>query len=466
MKASCKTVTLATLLLAGSPALAACLQQETENNNTEANANAGLCSGQVLNGAIGSSADVDWFSFDSSSTDDISVSLSHGTSADFDFYLYRSSGSYILSGQSSSRPETGTYRAASAGKHFIKVARYSGTGSYGLTVTFNGSAWGGGGTTPPASCRDGARPAKPSNQISYLVGGSADVCPVLTAGQGALLLMGGGTDVDAAFSNRVGPQIKGGNIVVLRVVGTDAYNTYLQGLTGAASVETLIVDTVAKANSAYVEWAIQSAEAVFIAGGDQSAYLNAWQGTLVQSALKHVYDKGGVVGGTSAGDHVLSQYVYDPDGVSGAVSSEVVTDYCHNTINISSNFLSFPQLANTLNDTHFRQRDRMGRSAVFQAKLGSTGRAIAVSEATSLFVTADGQGIVDGSNEVYVLRADAQTQYSQTRCGQAVIIKDLLRFKLVPGASYNLLSNSTTVTPIRISIDGRNTAFYTPASPY
>ena len=331
------------------------------------------------------------------------------------------------------------------------------------TNTGNGSV---GTTTPPASCSYGTRPAQPGNLTSFLQGGSADVCPTLTAGQGAVLLMGGGADVDAAFSNRVGPQIKGGNIVVLRTTGADGYNSYLQGLTSAASVETLIVDTVDKANSAYVEWAIKSAEAVFIAGGDQSAYLNAWQGTLVQAALKHVYDKGGVVGGTSAGHHVLSQHVYDPDGVSSAVSSEVVTNYCHSSIQISSNFLSFPQLVNTLNDSHFRQRDRMGRSAVFQAKLGSTGRIIAVSEATSLFVTADGQGIVDGTNEVYILRADAQTQYIQTTCGQPVIIKDLQRFKLLPGDRYNLLSNSTTVTPIRVSIDGRNPTFYTPVNPY
>ncbi len=464
MKATMKAVALATLLSAAGHASAACLQQESENNNTEARANSGVCSGQAVSGSIGSSSDVDWYSFDTSSTGDISVSLNHASSADFDFYLYRSSGSYILSGQSSARPETGTYRAATAGKHFVKVSRYSGTGSYTLTVTFHGGS--GGGTTPPASCSEGARPAKPANLTSYLLGSSSDLCPTLTAGQGALLLMGGGADVDAAFSNRVGPQIKGGNIVVLRTSGTDAYNSYLQGLTGAASVETLLVDTVAKANSAYVEWAIKSAEAVFIAGGDQSAYLNAWQGTLVQSALRYVYDKGGVVGGTSAGNHVLSQHVYDPDGVSGAVSSEVVTNYCHNTVNISSNFQSFPLLANTLNDTHFRQRDRMGRSAVFQAKLGLNGRVIAVSEATSLFVSADGQGIVDGSNEVYVLRADAQTQYSQISCGQPVIIKDLLRFKLLPGERYNLQNNSTTVTPTRVSIDGRYSSFYSPVNPY
>ena len=38
MKATFKTVAMATMLLAGSPALAACLQQEAENNNTEISA--------------------------------------------------------------------------------------------------------------------------------------------------------------------------------------------------------------------------------------------------------------------------------------------------------------------------------------------------------------------------------------------------------------------------------------------
>ena len=464
MKARHVMALLAVAACWATPVAAACLQQESESNNTEATANASVCSGQAVTGSISSSTDVDWYSFDTSSTGDISINLSHASGADLDFYLYRSTGSYILSGQSRNNPETGTYPAAAAGKHLIKVVRYSGTGSYTLTTTFNGAT--GGGTTPPVSCAYGARPSVPGGLKTYLLGANIDVCPTLTAGQGALLLMGGGTDVDAAFSNRVAPRIQKGNIVVLRTTGTDAYNSYLQGLTGAASVETIIVDTVTKANSAYVEWAIKSAEAVFLSGGDQSAYLNTWQGTKVQTAIQHVYDKGGVVGGTSAGDHVLSQHIYDPDGVSGAVSREVVTNYCHSTVNISSNFLNVPLLANTLNDTHFKQRDRMGRSAVFQAKLGRTGRIIAVSEATSLFVTADGQGVVDGANEVYVLRADATTQYTQTACGQPVVIKDLLRFKLLPGDSYNVSSNTTAVTPIRISIDGRNTSFYTPTSPY
>ena len=451
------------LLLCGNAQ--ACLQQESETNNNESTADGPLCSGVAVQAAIGSRTDQDWYRFDTAATGDISISLSHGNNADFDWFLYRATGSYIESGQSSDNPEAGSYVASPAGSHFVKVTRYSGSGDYQLTVNFNGT----GGTEPdpdpePENCNYGPRPSKPGGLSATILGSSGDVCVSLSSP--ALLLMGGGADVDAAFSNRIKPHIKGGNIVVLRSSGTAAYNDYLKGLTNAASVETLIVNTRTKANSDYVNWAIRSAEFVFIAGGDQSDYLNQWQGTKVQDALLYVYNKGGAVGGTSAGNHVLGQFIYDPDGVLGAISSEVVTDYCHPTINISNNFLSIPLLSGIITDTHFKQRDRMGRSAVFQAKLGSTGRVVAVSEATSLFVTADGNAVVDGSHEVYVLRADSQTQYQQTSCGQPVIINNLLRYKLLPGQSYNLLTNSTAVSPARLSIDGRSGNFYSPTNPY
>ncbi|SNY59766.1 Cyanophycinase [Arsukibacterium tuosuense] len=454
------------LLLCGNAQ--ACLLQESENNNSESGADGPLCSGVAVQASIGSRNDQDWFYFDTSATGDIDVSLSHDNNDDFDWFLYRASGSYIASGQSSANPETGSYAASPAGPHFIKVTRYSGTGNYQLTVNFSGES-GGGGTDPepepePENCNYGNRPSKPGGLSATLLGSSSDVCVSLDTP--ALLLMGGGADVDAAFANRIKPHIKGGNVVVLRTSGTAAYNDYLQGLTDAASVETLIVNTRTKANSDYVDWAIRSAEFVFIAGGDQSDYLNQWQGTRVQDALMHVYNKGGALGGTSAGNHVLGEFIYDPDGVLGAISSEAVTDFCHETINISSNFLGLPLLDGIITDTHFKQRDRMGRSVVFQARLGSSGRVVAVSEATSLFVTADGNGVVDGSHEVYVLRADGQTQYQQTNCGQPVIINDLLRYKVLPGQSYNLLNNSSSVSPSRLSIDGRSGSFYNPANPY
>ena len=95
---------------------------------------------------------------------------------------------------------------------------------------------------------------------SFIVGNSADAQPSPGLSPG-LVLMGGGTDVDAAFQwmcQRAG----GGDFVVIRTTGTDAYNPYIQQLCPQMdSVETIIITSIAGANSAYVSSQIQNAEA-------------------------------------------------------------------------------------------------------------------------------------------------------------------------------------------------------------
>ncbi|XOV77393.1 MAG: Type 1 glutamine amidotransferase-like domain-containing protein [Aestuariibacter sp.] len=458
MNTSMRTLALVALLC-GSNAYA-CITSESENNNSESRADGPVCSGDIIAGSIGSRRDVDWFSLTVPASGTIDISLDHSGSDDFDWDLYTTSGPAVASGATSSVPETGSY-SGPAGDYFVKVSRYSGTGWYDLQIDFPTSG-GGGGT----ACNEyGPRPSKPGNLQAWTVGQSQDVCPV-TASQGAVLLMGGGPDVDASFSQRVSPHINGGDVVVIRTSGTDAYNDYLLPLTGADSVETLILNTRSKADSDYADWVIRSAEFVFIAGGDQSDYLNQWLGTKVQSALQHVYQKNGVIGGTSAGNAVQGEYIYDPDGVLGAISEEVVTDFCHETINISSGFLTTPVLANVITDTHFAERDRMGRMAVFLSHIGIGKMAIGVSEDSALFVTEDGNGLVDGSGNVYILTTDSQTRFTQTSCGNPVIIEDLLNYRLTPGDSFNVLTGATSINPTRLDIDGRDNNFYNPNNPY
>ena len=279
--------------------------------------------------------------------------------------------------------------------------------------------------------------------------------------------MGGGSDVDQAFSNRVANHVgSGADVVVLRTSGTDAYNDYLLNLMNADSVETLIIDTRNKANDDYVDWAIRSAEFVWIAGGDQSDYLNQWQGTKVQTAVQHVFDKGGVVGGTSAGMALMANSVYDPDGVAGAVSDEVVTDFCHETLNFSSRFINVPVLNNSLTDTHFQERDRMGRAIVSLGHHSNQYFSIAASEATSLFIDASGTGVVDGSNEVYIFKETANTQRVTLQCGSAVNYQNINRVKLLPGDNYNVVSHAHNGMQLDVSINGNNNNFYSPINPY
>ncbi|MBZ9613791.1 cyanophycinase [Rheinheimera maricola] len=322
-------------------------------------------------------------------------------------------------------------------------------------------------TANAEQCGFGPRPAKPAVLQRFAVGYTEDVCVPLFPERAGVILMGGSTDVDSVFVDKVRPYIQGGNVLVLRTQGADGYNDYLWHLLQAASVETLLVDSREKANSEYVRWAVRSAEFIWFAGGDQSTYIANWQGTALQQALHNAYNRGAIIGGTSAGNAILGSIVYNPDGVGSAVSSEVAQDFCHENIKFSPDFLAAPMLANTITDTHFKQRDRMGRLMVFLAHhqpQNLTG--IAVSERTAMWVERSGNTEIFGEHEVYIVRADQQTQYQQTRCGQPVQVSDLLRYRLVPGNHYQLQQHLSNVSPIRLSFDGYSTQLYSPQNPY
>src|SRR5215468_6396304 len=142
-------------------------------------------------------------------------------------------------------------------------------------------------------------PAFSAKQYSYLrVGNANDVTTATTAGT---VLMGGGTDVDAAFQwmcQRSG----NGDFLVIRATGTDAYNPYIQQLCpNENSVATLIIPNLAAASDPFVISTIQNAEALWIAGGDQSNYINFWKGTPVQTEINAVIARNAPIGGTSAG---------------------------------------------------------------------------------------------------------------------------------------------------------------------
>jgi cyanophycinase-like exopeptidase len=105
---------------------------------------------------------------------------------------------------------------------------------------------------------------------------------------------------------------------------------------------------------------------------------------LVQTALDDAAARGVPIGGTSAGSNVLSQLTYSAEDTSGAVSSDVLANPYSSEISLDKNFLSVPSLSrsqpvaaqaalpyleNTIVDPHFFERDRMGRTVTFLARL-------------------------------------------------------------------------------------------------
>jgi cyanophycinase len=442
------------------------ITSESESNNTESTADGPVGSGTRVTGSLSTASDIDWFYLDLAAASTIGIRLNHATGNDFDWALYKTSGAAVASGKSSAIPETGSYAATTTGRYFLKLTAFKGSGGYDLDVTLTPSGGGGG---------SGTRPAKPANLQVWITGSAADSGKNPVNGP-ALILMGGGTDVDASFSQRGFPVANGGDVVVIRASGSNGYNDYLYTLVSGAtkpdSVETMLLDTVGKANSDYADWVLRNAELIFIAGGDQSAYVNAWKGTRTEDAIHAAYNRGAVIGGTSAGLAVQGEFVYDPDGVTAATGAEAIANPYRSSMLFTGDFLNFPLMNDIITDTHFSQRDRMGRLFAFMARLrqdNSSARilGIGVSENTAIFMDRNGRGTVDGSGAAYVLEERTDTQRTQVSSGQPLVYRNLQRTKLTAGQFFDFVAYTHNGSSIVLSVDGRNaTTPFTPANPY
>ncbi len=239
-------------------------------------------------------------------------------------------------------------------------------------------------------------PALAAKKTYFRVGNTADAAAETTAGT---VLMGGSTDVDEAFE-WLCERATGGDFLVVRATGTDAYNPYVQALCpGLNSVATLIISSAKAANVPSVRETIANAEVVWIAGGDQSNYITEWTGTAVQDALNAHIAAGKPIGGTSAGLAVLTQFVYSALGSQGITSAEALADPYNRYNTFARDFVYVANLQGAIGDTHFAARDRMGRTISFLCRIHTNGwsaqpRAIAVSEETALLIDARGVGTV------------------------------------------------------------------------
>jgi cyanophycinase len=282
-------------------------------------------------------------------------------------------------------------------------------------------------------------PASAAKQFSYFrVGNAADVTTTTTGGT---VLMGGSTDVDAAFQwmcDRAG----NGDFLVIRATGTDAYNPYIQELCPAAnSVATLIIPNRTMASDPEVVSKIQSAEALWIAGGDQSNYVNFWMGTPVQDAVNTLIGRGVPVGGTSAGMNVLTEFIYSALASQGVTSSQALADPFSRYITLDRDFANVSSLQGVIGDPHFSARDRMGRDLAFLCRIylngwSATPRDIAVDERTALLIDPRGTATVTGEGSVYFMQAPGAPEACAPKT--PLTYQNISVYRIEAGASFDL----------------------------
>lgn len=280
----------------------------------------------------------------------------------------------------------------------------------------------------------------------------------LASGQGYVAAEGGGSVTSgtwalSTFSWMLQNAGGSGRVAILGVSGVDAgaESRFLQA--GASQVVQLaITQTNADLQATYD--AIAACDVVWMRGGNQANYVQWWNGTKTEAAIRAVFDKGGAVGGTSAGCAVLGELIYD--SITGSVSPKAaLRDPYSTAISFTSDFLQLTP--GVLFDTHFTERGRIARLAVMLGRLwqdqGRDVLGVGCDDRTAFCVSPDGRGRVIGEGAVTVLHRTAGTQQALFKNLPAVIT-DLRHVQLTEGYVYELATRSVVARPANSILTG------------
>lgn len=271
------------------------------------------------------------------------------------------------------------------------------------------------------------------------------------AGQGSLLLVGGGSedyndwsDVPYRWLVTHAPNRK---ILVVHYADTSSFfSAYFPWLSPCTVANRAITSRAAANDSSLYQYML-GFDGIFLRGGDQWQYVDLWRGTLAAQAIREVYARGGVIGGTSAGEAVLSEIVFDARKSSVAPRTALRDPYVAG-ITLTDDFLGLG--TGIIADSHFFERGRLGRLPAFLAFYRqSSGReitGIGVEYGTAFAIGPDGMGEAMGSGTVSILRYTPDTQ-TQLASGSPLSMRGLRLDQLTAGGRYSLMDGTVTPPP-------------------
>ncbi len=182
---------------------------------------------------------------------------------------------------------------------------------------------------------------------------------------------------------------------------------------GADYAKNFPVTSGAQANEQALYDSLTGYDVIFFRGGNQWNYYNHYRNTLLQQAVVEVFMSGGVIGGTSAGLHILSEVLFTAQN--GTVyPDEALADPFNPYMTLKDDFLPF--MNGYIFDSHFVERARFGRLLGFLGHWnlaeGADIVGIGVDDKTALCIDSDGVATVYGTGAVNVYKAGAQNEYS------------------------------------------------------
>jgi cyanophycinase len=223
------------------------------------------------------------------------------------------------------------------------------------------------------------------------------------------LLLGGHGDVDDA-TREFCAHSGGGDIVVLRATEADEYNSEFHEICPENSVTTLVITSRDGAEAKFVAEKLRAAHAIYIAGGDQSNYVRYWTHTPVLEIVNSAMAHGVPIGGISAGLAVQGEFVFS-SMIDTITSPEAMANPYEPLMSLNRDFLVEPGMTGIITDSHFSQRERMGRSIAFMSRIIQDGWAssihgIGIDETTAVVLDPSGRAKVLGKGAAYFMTLD------------------------------------------------------------
>ncbi len=260
--------------------------------------------------------------------------------------------------------------------------------------------------------------------VLFLVFALATLSPSFAQSvRGTLVIMGGGAATESIVARTL--ELAGGKRAVVAVLPQSSANeragdpwVRIWRDAGAKSVRTVDFD------QPDAKGALEAATLIWISGGNQNRFMNAIKGTGLDDVIRSQYLKGTVVGGTSAGAAVMSEWMLtgDSDPAGLASGSTVLRK-------------GLALLPGALIDQHFLARKRNNRllSAVLDRPmlLG-----VGIDEETAIVVRADRFEVLGKSAVVVFDARDAKVQ--ATAAGGVPAATDVRLSVLKEGMNYPL----------------------------
>lgn len=264
---------------------------------------------------------------------------------------------------------------------------------------------------------------------SYFTGNPTDV---QTNPSGGICLMGGATEHDEAMKWFL-QRANGGDILILRASGSDGYNDYFYSQLGITvnSVETIVCNSAAASNDAYVQEQVAQAEAIWFAGGDQWNYVSYWRDTPIDSLINiGIQQRNIVLGGTSAGMAIQGGAYFSAQNGTVTSATALMYPYSNAVTPDIEPFIYHSILSDVITDTHYDSPDRKGRHSVFIARLmtdhGWWAKGIACDEYTAVCIDENGLAKAYGDypnydEDVYFIQANCELDdWSPENCSASM----------------------------------------------